>query len=434
LSKLNSCQKPALNNLINWFNGKEQFCILQGEAGTGKTYLIKYFLEVFKGTRAFLGAETNEAVAVLAEATNYVYTYGTVCNLLNLRICNEKEHKVLKQYAEPNLENIDLIILDEASMLDKFKLDLLKQLGKKILFVGHKSQLPPIIKNISLTDQCLPPVFEENFSVFTLKTIERNKGALQKFIQQTEKSIYENIPATEDFRITRDFFKKDILGNAEELEKIANSETAILCYTNSAAENYNNKFRRAYFGVKAADEAEFLERDKIILRTPTAAFSKDISKCNGVSAILNKNNIFAILPTNSRAEVLKVTNCIILKVPSFRLKVKVFLQSETCETLIFVPQDWESFEEFKRTYYYAALFEKIEHLAEKKWKLYHDIEKIFGNTKHAYARTIHTAQGSTIDNVIVDDTDIDKCHNVFLRKKLRYVAYSRAKLTLRRKI
>lgn len=431
--KLNSCQTKQLPNLINWYFSTEKHAILHGRAGTGKTFLMEAFLAKLPAVNCFIGAETNEAVEVIAKATNYKHKYGTVCNLLCLRLGHEKHEKVLKQYAEPNLDEVNLIIIDEGSMLDDFKLDLLLALNVKILFIGHKSQLPQILKNQSLSDKCLPPLFERNIPIYELFTVERNKGDLLSFCNLAEESIYDGrIILSEEFRISKNIFNERFLDSSEGLQSIMNTETSILCYTNNATDTYNALFRRRFFGTLMADSEEFLPKDKLILRTPTACFKNDVSRCNGVSSVLAKERVWATLQTNTRAEVIAIRNVSLLKVPSYLIKVQVSVKQETFTAYIYVPQDEESFNQFKSTYYHAALFEKNPVVADKKWKLYHDIERIFGNTKHAYARTIHTAQGSTLDNVIVDDGDIDKCQNIFLRKKLRYVAYSRAKFNLMR--
>jgi len=47
--------------------------------------------------------------------------------------------------------------------------------------------------------------------------------------------------------------------------------------------------------------------------------------------------------------------------------------------------------------------------------------------RHGYSQTIHTAQGSTIPNVILDKVDIDRCQNKTLAQKLLYVGASRAR-------
>ena len=82
--------------------------------------------------------------------------------------------------------------------------------------------------------------------------------------------------------------------------------------------------------------------------------------------------------------------------------------------------------------YTSALYDSNVQSSNRKWANYHNLSLILSNAKHSYAMTVHCAQGSTISNVFVDDKDIDKVNNPILKKKLRYVAYSRAKDNLYR--
>lgn len=430
---LNGCQTKALPGLVNWFHGNEQCAVLHGQAGSGKTFLIKYLLKKLKETnaiqKALLIAETNEAVGVLAKATNYEHSYNTVCSALCLAVSFDKQKKILKQYAEPDFSDFQLIIVDEASQNDLAKLKLLFATNKKILFVGHKSQLPPVDINQSLTDKCISPVFEMNFPTFNLETIERHSGELLEFCKLSEKLLYESGTLPDKFFLPRvEFFR-----NFEEkqfLENIFSLKTTILCYTNATVAENTEYFRTKFFGKKAIEQ-DFLVGDKLILRAPTACFKQKINRCNGVSQILAPKYVELHLATNTKAEILTVNFANVLGVSCYELKIKAkhFNGTEVVST-IYTPQDEDEFETLQHKYYVAALYCKNPLLADKNWKLYHNLNLVFAHAKHAYARTIHTAQGSTIDNVFVDDKDIDKCGNIHLRKKLRYVAYTRAKNNL----
>jgi ATP-dependent exoDNAse (exonuclease V) alpha subunit len=48
------------------------------------------------------------------------------------------------------------------------------------------------------------------------------------------------------------------------------------------------------------------------------------------------------------------------------------------------------------------------------------------DTKHGYAMTVHCSQGSSINDVFVDEKDLATIKNKWLKLKLMYVAYSRA--------
>jgi hypothetical protein len=100
--------------------------------------------------------------------------------------------------------------------------------------------------------------------------------------------------------------------------------------------------------------------------------------------------------------------------------------------IVYVVIDEKGFANLQKKLYTSALYEVNPNLAVSKWGHYHNLSTVFSNCKHAYAITVHCSQGSTIKNVFVDDKDINKCANPYLKKKLKYVAYSRASTELYR--
>ena len=46
-----------------------------------------------------------------------------------------------------------------------------------------------------------------------------------------------------------------------------------------------------------------------------------------------------------------------------------------------------------------------------------------------YAHTIHKSQGSTFENVLINDIDIENCSDEKVKRQLRYVGLTRAKKT-----
>lgn len=428
---LNVCQTKANNNLANWYlDSTEQCAILQGEAGSGKTFLIKHFLQQFSKIRPMLIAETNEAVSVLLQSTDFMYPAGTVCNVLCLSVSHDKEHKVLKQYAEPDVSDYNLLIVDEASMLDQFKIDLLLQLHTKILFVGHKSQLPPVDVNLSQTDKCVSPVFKMDFPTYELKTIERHGGELLEFVQSSERCIYNNDTLDTSFSSTHTAFNAQ-LKQEDFVQNIFSGDAVILAYTNAVVAEYNAKIREAIFG-KQSFEEEYLPSDKILLKSPALIFTNPLVKLRQLSQVFAKKCKSAQLATNTKCFILQVNKVELLDIPCYELIVTTnHWQDDKLSGYLYVPECEESFKTFCEKKYKAALYSRGAE-ADKLWADYHNITMLFADARHLYARTIHTAQGSTIPNVIVDDADINKCKNIFLRKKLRYVAYSRAGKSLQR--
>jgi len=65
--------------------------------------------------------------------------------------------------------------------------------------------------------------------------------------------------------------------------------------------------------------------------------------------------------------------------------------------------------------------------ADKDWNRYFMLRESFIDLRHAEALTIHKAQGSTFDTVFVDTGSLYSCRNPNERRRLLYVACSRAR-------
>jgi exodeoxyribonuclease-5 len=61
------------------------------------------------------------------------------------------------------------------------------------------------------------------------------------------------------------------------------------------------------------------------------------------------------------------------------------------------------------------------------WSKYYKLLERYADVNYNYALTIHKSQGSTFDNVIVINCDIERVPNVIERNKLLYTAITRAK-------
>jgi len=68
--------------------------------------------------------------------------------------------------------------------------------------------------------------------------------------------------------------------------------------------------------------------------------------------------------------------------------------------------------------------------ADKDWPTYFRLKELYIDLRHAEALTIHKSQGSTFDTVFVDTTSLYTCRNPNERRRLLYVACSRARHTL----
>lgn len=161
---LTQCQEIAKKLIEEWyFNTKDQVFVLNGYAGTGKTFLIDYLvknvLRLKAGTEAVFVSPTGKAAANLLKKGTVA---GTVHSLIYVRdgeefdvdengeIIEREDISFIKR--EKIDEKIRLIVVDEASMINETILRDLLSFNVKCLFCGDSAQLPPVSGACPLLD------------------------------------------------------------------------------------------------------------------------------------------------------------------------------------------------------------------------------------------------------------------------------------------
>ena len=194
MSLLVEDQRQAVKEIKKWWNSEKNAYVLNGRAGTGKTFVIDSILKDIPSAVPLLLAPTHKALRQLREKSYGSYRYMTVAASLGIRPIDEgKELRFEHIMLPPLWDDINLCIVDEVSMLDDFHLELFESIGIKILYVGHKSQLGPIKPSKSMFDSCTSPVFERNYGESNLYIPKRNTGNLWEFNNLVESKIYDDI-------------------------------------------------------------------------------------------------------------------------------------------------------------------------------------------------------------------------------------------------
>lgn len=160
--ELNNDQIYAIYDLEHWWNSStKQVFEISGSAGTGKSTLVKYFIER-------IGLDYNNVlfVAFMGKAASILARNGLPAKTIHSAIYDYKEkiardedgHIILKSNGKPKLvsyfelkdrlsKKIKLIVVDEASMVDeKMALDLLS-FHIPVVTLGDLNQLPPVFGN-----------------------------------------------------------------------------------------------------------------------------------------------------------------------------------------------------------------------------------------------------------------------------------------------
>ncbi|MCK5358767.1 MAG: AAA family ATPase, partial [Elusimicrobiales bacterium] len=169
--ELSNGQKTALNKLLKWHANpdKNQSVTLGGYAGTGKTTLIAIFRkEISKlkenkkekkdkkirvGFCSYTGKAAQNLKAIIKESGVSVSgdTISTIHGLIYNPI--ESSNGIITGWTKKEELERDLIIVDEASMVDGPIWNDLLSYNIPVIAVGDHGQLPPISGNFNLMEK-----------------------------------------------------------------------------------------------------------------------------------------------------------------------------------------------------------------------------------------------------------------------------------------
>ncbi|MCR4905464.1 MAG: AAA family ATPase, partial [Clostridiales bacterium] len=135
-----AAQKEALLSALS-----EGVMILTGGPGTGKTTIIKGLISIFTSLdyNIALAAPTGRAAKRMSEATSY--EAKTIHRLLEMDFSEDTEPHFLRTAENPL--DADVLIIDEASMIDVLLLESLLRAAKRgarLILIGDADQLPSV--------------------------------------------------------------------------------------------------------------------------------------------------------------------------------------------------------------------------------------------------------------------------------------------------
>lgn len=156
---LSTDQKNALNKLKEWYKSKTrpQFITLGGYAGTGKTTLIsflrQFLLEQEPKLKVAFCCYTGKAVLVLKSSlleNSSLLPRDSISTIHGLIYSPIEEGQIIIGWERKEDIEADLIIVDEASMVDSQIWQDLLSYHLPVIAVGDHGQLPPVSGQFNL--------------------------------------------------------------------------------------------------------------------------------------------------------------------------------------------------------------------------------------------------------------------------------------------
>lgn len=460
-------------------------CLLEGWAGTGKTFVINRLVEAVKAINPRINfgmtAPTHKAVRQLKRHSELKdeIEFGTIHSFLMLKEKLVKDpknpHKMVVTYEpdfeakrERKLDGIQVLIVDESSMLGSLLYGYLDDACRnrpdlKVIFMGDALQIPPVNeKNTTGVKDAIPfveaqrksrkieylvlseiirqkagnPIIEYSKAIrdqFQQQSINWNGGSAMMLGGPTGVQLLpRQLPALREI-FSRYFDTDEFRADADYVKVIA--------WRNDTVNYFNTEIRQLLY--KRKDLPKILVGEKMIMDKPLVQNDKIVIPNNEEVEIVEMEE--GVVPV--KYEIKQASDVFTRtvedqdpfadkrKVEVFKVyKCKVKLPEGKVYTLSILHEDAENrYKQLRDQMSSAAeALSRSGQIFESKdmWKQFFILEKYFAWLKYNYCVTAHKAQGSTYDYCISMEWDIDegkKIVGIEEANRIRYVAATRAR-------
>ena len=417
LSELSQDKQGLFPILTKMFTDPNQEMLrIQGGAGVGKTtvveMIVRHFLklneiqriidpdtQLLSSSNVFLCATTNKALAVLDELAvqKLEKDFGTIScktiySLLTLKVFNDYntgQSKVSRNFKQScmTFPNNSLIIIDEASYTDGILWHHIKQqlidMKLNIIFIADYYQATPISSGLS-------PIFNPDIPEYLLTERFRypNGSAIHLNSLAAERAIDTGVMDRLLFDKTFEHVNRAQMMDIIKHHCVDNDfNTKVLAYTNRVVISYNDWICQQKYG--------------------------DVGFHAGQEVYANQFYHFGMdIIRNEQSLIIKDVGEIITRDDGLLIRNLTFKQYGNKSFPI--PADYNQFNSFLKV-------AKTNH----DWHTFYALKEGVMDIRHAWASTVHKAQGSTYDYSIVDFDDLETVTNPLLFYRLFNVAITR---------
>ena len=405
-------QQEAFDKFVGFLLSNEKEFHLFGSAGCGKTFLTRHFvnqgLKDYKRNCKVLGVEpVNYNVAVTAttnKAAEVLRTNGfpfaeTIFKTFNVKV--EENYRTGETY----LKEIDkyiicdtLIFIDECSMLPKVMKQIIQRRTQKckIVYIGDNYQLAPVKEKPSWNSTP-----SATTAVLSIPVRNKNSQALINLCDQLRTTV--DTQEFKDIQLVPGAIKQlDDDGLKQWLMNADFSKSKVLSYTNQRAIEYIEWIEKNRF-----KEPSFLREGQLYVNN--RMFESKLGNYYPEEEVLiHKFEIPYIVRDftgdSGTTYFIKCAHALIGSAQS---------TNSHMASIAYDPLQFKS--ELKRA------------CKNKDWQVYFYMQKDILDLRLPYASTVHKAQGSSYDDVVIDLESFEACKSYSMASRLLYVAVSRAR-------
>jgi exodeoxyribonuclease-5 len=428
--RLTPKQSEIVLDILKNYHKVDYTASLKGAAGTGKTTTLVTLIValVLDGAEVGVSAFTHKACSVLRlkldELRDHVEDLpqpATLHSLLNLKPKKAEygQPETFSQKRPPDFGNLDLMIIDECSMIGDdlagYIEDGLTKCGYSVLYAGDPSQLKPV------GETRLSRTFKAP-TQYKLSQVLRHDGAILNLATKIRKLKY--IPQFE--AVQSGGSRVDLYDTPKALidtwcDRLKNGTVAeqegsvMLCYTNANRRMFNDKARAAIHG---PNTPRFMKDDVVLTLAPVLWEDEVLYANNQDVRIIVEPELIEVRPIESlpfsyQAWALRTADGHLLHVLADLEQEKLYAKNMRALGKEIAAEQKKAGSDFR-------FVREI----KRRWALeYFPLKSFFADIDFRYALTIHKSQGSTFSDVYVYN-DYLKAHND--QQRLLYVAVTRA--------
>lgn len=412
--KLSQDQRDAWAKLKKWVHTDQPYFVLRGFAGTGKTFLLKMLISdpATEGKNYIFTAPTNKAKKVMAASLGV--QASTTYSALGLKMVETDDGVLTMDFdasTKPYIPKGSILVVDEGSMvndeLKAFVEEAREHNGCKVLYVGDPAQLPPV----GQTSSKVWKVTEDRACRAMLREVMRFDNqllALSIKLRQGLKDKHYRSPVKSDndenggvyLLKSQHKFEQAIVRGVNRPEDFNGRK--VIAWRNKAVDRYNDLVRD-HLGFRD----RFCVSDQLMIAAPVDVDGR----------ILASVDDEVVIRRVARRSVKHIDSG--LSVPVWQLTV-----DGDVNLILNIPVDDSDLQ---------SLLSELADQAKKEqgvkrkaaWAKFWSFKRLFHKVRYGWAMTAHRGQGSTYENVFVDQMDILANPDKRTAFKCLYTAFTR---------